>query len=122
MQFNSHFNIVGLTPGLLRVIHRQVGHQTKVAQTTLAEKWKGVCLNQVDLDHLLLDGGWKRGEVDWLKFVGLATLTISDGITNTLTNVCEVLADCPDGISANIKIDIFKEIYNYLSERYFYPC
>ena len=22
---------------------------------------------QVDLDHLLLDGGWKRGEFDWLK-------------------------------------------------------
>ena len=22
---------------------------------------------QVDLDHLLLDGGWKRGEFEWLK-------------------------------------------------------
>ena len=24
---------------------------------------------KVDLDHLLLDGGWKRGEFEWLKFV-----------------------------------------------------
>ena len=24
---------------------------------------------KVDLDHLLLDGGWKRGEVDWLRWV-----------------------------------------------------
>merc|ERR1712062_346380 len=74
----------GLTPGLLRVIHKQVGHSTKVTAVTLSEKWKGVCLHQQDLDHLLLDGGWKRGEVDWLKFVGLATMTISDGIQNTI--------------------------------------
>jgi len=107
----------GLTPGLLRVIHRQVGHQTKVSQTVLAEKWKGVCLNQVDLDHLLLDGGWKRGEVDWLKFVGLATLTISDGIVNTLNNVCEILAESADGISASIKFEVFRDVYTYLSER-----
>ena len=82
-----------MTPGLLRVIHKQVGHQAKVTQAVLADKWRGVCLSQVrvgrdnpnvdltkawkqykynvkvDLDHLLLDGGWKRGEVDWLRWV-----------------------------------------------------
>ena len=46
----------GLTPGLLRVIHKQVGHTTKVTAVVLSEKWKGVCLHQQDLDHLLLDG------------------------------------------------------------------
>ena len=53
----------------------------RVSQGAVAERWRGVCLNQVkpggpggggnvlqvDLDHLLLDGGWKRGEFDWLK-------------------------------------------------------
>ena len=73
---------------------------------------------QVDLDHLLLDGGWKRGEVDWLKFVGLATLSISEGIASTLATLCEILSDDPDGISANIKLEVFKEIYTYLSERW----
>merc|ERR1719189_2469939 len=107
----------GLTPGLLCVIHKQVGHQAKVTQAVLADKWRGVCLSQVDLDHLLLDGGWKRGEVDWLKFVGLATMTISDGIQNTMKSVCEILSDSPDGISANIKFEIFREIYTYLAER-----
>merc|ERR1719210_2086441 len=107
----------GLTPGLLRVIHKQVGHQTKVSQAVLADKWRGVCLNQVDLDHLLLDGGWKRGEGDWLKFVGLASLSISDGIPNTMKIVCEILADGTDGISASISLDTFKEIYCYLAER-----
>ena len=67
-----------------------------MTQAGIAEKWKGVCLEQVDkikenmingslgwvwlglvvfqryfvqvdLDHLLLDGGWKRGEFEWLK-------------------------------------------------------
>lgn len=107
----------GLTPGLLRVIHKQMGPSSKVTAVTLAEKWKGVCLNQQDLDHLLLDGGWKRGEVDWLKFVGLATMTISDGIQNTMKCVCEILSDSPDGISANIKFETFREIYSYLAER-----
>ena len=48
--------VSGLTPGLLRVIHKQVGHSAKVTAVTLSEKWKGVCLHQQDLDHLLLDG------------------------------------------------------------------
>ena len=48
--------MAGLTPGLLRVIHKQVGHSTKVTAVALSEKWKGVCLHQQDLDHLLLDG------------------------------------------------------------------
>jgi len=107
----------GLTPGLLRVIHKQVGHQTKVSQAVLADKWRGVCLNQVDLDHLLLDGGWKRGEVDWLRFVGLASMTISDGVRATLSSICEILSDSPDGTSANIKFETFREVYSYLSER-----
>ena len=99
----------------------------------------------------MLDGGWKRGEVDWLKFVGremqnvnvlsfdwsvftstdvlntdwltfctigLATLTISDGIVNTLNNVCEILAESADGISASIKFEVFRDVYTYLSERF----
>ena len=36
-----------MTPGLLRVIHKQVGHQAKVTQAVLADKWRGVCLSQV---------------------------------------------------------------------------
>jgi len=107
----------GLTPGLLRVIHRQLGKNSKITQGALAEKWRGVCLNQVDLDHLLLDGGWKRGEVDWLKFVGLAAVSITDGIQNTMKVVCEILADSSDGVSASVKIEVFKEIYSYLAER-----
>ena len=72
--------------------------------------------------------------MDWLKFVGLATPTISDGIQNTmkveilyvsngdytwylLQCVCEILSDSPDGISANIKFETFREIYSYLAER-----
>ena len=49
--------------------------------------------------------------------MGLATLTISEGVTGALSTVCEILADTPDGISANIKVEVFKEIYTYLSER-----
>ena len=40
-------NYPGLTPGLLRVLHRQLGHNKKATQAGIAEKWKGVCLNQV---------------------------------------------------------------------------
>ena len=50
------YQLVGLTPGLLRVIHKQIGPNSKVTAVTLAEKWRGVCLSQQDLDHLLLDG------------------------------------------------------------------
>ena len=33
---------------------------------------------KVDLDHLLLDGGWKRGEVDWLRWVELRDPTTNN--------------------------------------------
>ena len=52
----------GLTPGLLRVIHTQVGHTAKVTAVALSEKWKGVCLHQQDLDHLLLDGKYHHSD------------------------------------------------------------
>ena len=55
--------------------------------------------------------------MDWLRFVGLATLSISEGIGATMATVCEILSDDPEGISANIKLEVFKEIYTYLSER-----
>ena len=57
---------------------------------------------------------------DWLTFctIGLATLTISDGIVNTLNNVCEILAESADGISASIKFEVFRDVYTYLSERF----
>jgi len=31
--------------------------------------------------------------------------------------VCEILADSTDGVSASIKINVFKDIYCYLTER-----
>ena len=31
--------------------------------------------------------------------------------------VCDILADSPEGVSASIKIETFKEIYTYLFER-----
>ena len=37
----------------------------------ISQKCDYKCNVKVDLDHLLLDGGWKRGEVDWLRWVEL---------------------------------------------------
>jgi len=99
------------------VLHRQLGQSKKITQSALSEKWRGVCLNQIDLDHLLLDGGWKRGDLEWLKFVGLAASSISDGMTSTMKMVCEILAEAPEGVSASIQMESFREIYTYLSER-----
>ena len=51
------------------------------------------------------------------RFVGLASVSITDGIQNTMKVVCEILADSTDGVSASIKIEAFKEIFCYLAER-----
>ena len=42
-----------------------------VYPTIFVERYTIVYISalKVDLDHLLLDGGWKRGEFEWLKFV-----------------------------------------------------
>ena len=74
------------------------GHKQQIIQT--------ICTYNIIISYTYLP-----------RFVGLATLTISEGVTSALSTVCEILADTPDGISANIKVEVFKEIYTYLSER-----
>ena len=56
-------------------------------------------------------------QVDWLRFVGLASLGMSDGMVETMKTVCEILAESADGTSASIKFEVFKEVYSYLAER-----
>ena len=51
------------------------------------------------------------------RFVGLAARSISEGLPATMKTVCEILAESPEGVSASIKLDSFKEIYTYLFER-----
>ena len=55
--------------------------------------------------------------MDWLRFVGLASLGMSDGMVETMKTVCEILAESVDGTSASIKFEVFKEVYSYLAER-----
>ena len=52
------------------------------------------------------------------RFVGLAARTISDGLPNTMKTVCEILAESPEGVTASIKLETFKEIYTFLFEKY----
>jgi len=108
----------GLSTGLLRVLHRQLGDHIKVKESLLSEKWRGVCLSLSFLDELLMDGGWKNKDIDWVKFVGIAAESMSkSGMEGTLKIVCEVFSTHQDGISASIPIRQFLEIYNFLADR-----
>jgi hypothetical protein len=52
----KYFKIITLVPGLLRVLHKQLGHQEVVNVNTLRSKWRGICLELNYLDQLLKSG------------------------------------------------------------------
>ena len=43
----------GLTPGLLRVLNKQMGRQATVQKINLKAKWRGICLASHHLEEIL---------------------------------------------------------------------
>lgn len=104
----------GLTPGLLKVLHKQLGPKKMVSLDVIQQKWLALDLPQERLDELVRTGSF-GGDVEWLKFFALAASTIGENITQTMKTVCEVLTADPEGGAARIPFPLFKELYSYLA-------
>ncbi|XP_064189223.1 ropporin-1-like protein [Anguilla rostrata] len=103
----------GLTPGLLKTLHKQLALKEIVTKEELLEKWKGLCLPKEQLESILALGSFSAS-VDWMKFFALGCSALGGTILSAMKQACEILTQDPEGGAARIPYDTFVSLYTYL--------
>ncbi|XP_076869457.1 ropporin-1-like protein isoform X2 [Brachyhypopomus gauderio] len=104
----------GLTPGLLKVLHKQLSPKDTVMKEELQQKWRGLCLPVDQLETLLALGNFDS-ELNWMQFFALGCSALGGTIISALKHACEILTEEPEGGAAHIPFDIFVNLYTYLA-------
>jgi len=105
----------GLTPGLLKVLNKQLGPKKTVALGMIEEKWLDLALPKEQFDDLVRVGSFS-GQVEWNRFFSLSASALGDNITDAMKVVCEILTADPEGGPARIPFALFKDLYQYLAK------
>ncbi|XP_066497167.1 ropporin-1-like protein isoform X2 [Hoplias malabaricus] len=105
----------GLTPGLLKVLHKQISPKETVLKEELLTKWKGLCLPTEQLETILELGNFDE-QINWMQFFALGCSALGGTITSTLKHACEILTEDPDGGAAQIPLEVSVKLYTYLAE------
>ncbi|PVD29793.1 hypothetical protein C0Q70_09050 [Pomacea canaliculata] len=104
----------GLTPGILRVLNKQLGPKEKVTVAQIEEKWMDLSLPKEQFDDLIRISGL-TGQIEWNRFLALASSLLTDNITDTMRVICETLTVDPEGGPARISYGVFKDLYQFLA-------
>ncbi|XP_053253146.1 ropporin-1-like protein [Podarcis raffonei] len=107
-------NDTGLTPGLLKILHKQLSEKETVEISDLQRKWKNLCLPMEQLRNLLRLDNFAEG-VEWMKFFALACSALGGSLLSSMKHACEILTKDPEGGAARIPYDTFAFIYSYLA-------
>ncbi|NXK03106.1 ROP1L protein, partial [Herpetotheres cachinnans] len=103
-----------LTPGLLKILHKQLSPKGMVDVTELKEKWKHLCLPEEQLNTILqLDNFGK--EVEWMKVLALACSVLGESLLSSMKHACEILTRDPEGGAARVPFETFSFLYSYLA-------
>ncbi|XP_076014386.1 ropporin-1-like protein [Genypterus blacodes] len=104
----------GLTPGLLKTLHKQLSSRQSCSREELQKKWKGVCLPVQQLETLLSVGGF-GSDVDWMDFFTLGCSSLGGTILSALKFACQILTEDEEGGASRIPFDTFVKLYTYLA-------
>uniref|UniRef100_A0A3Q3SYJ2 Ropporin-1-like protein n=1 Tax=Mastacembelus armatus TaxID=205130 RepID=A0A3Q3SYJ2_9TELE len=104
----------GLTPGLLKTLHKQLSRTETCNKVELQKKWKGLCLPMDQLETLLLLGSFSS-EVNWMEFFALGCSSLGGTLINSLKYACEILTEDEEGGAARIPFNVFAKLYTYLA-------
>ncbi|KAL5007402.1 hypothetical protein ScPMuIL_016208 [Solemya velum] len=105
----------GLTPGMLRIMHKQLGSKKTIQVALIEEKWLDLALPKEQYDDLIRIGNFGV-DVEWIKFFAIACAALGESITDAMRIVCEILTSDPEGGPSRITLAQFKEIYSYLAQ------
>ncbi|XP_018557521.1 ropporin-1-like protein isoform X2 [Lates calcarifer] len=104
----------GLSPGLLKTLHKQLSLRQTCSQEELQKKWKGLCLPVDQLETLLSLGSFSS-EIDWMEFFALACSALGGTLMRSLKYACEILTEDEEGGAARIPFGTFVKLYTYLA-------
>ncbi|XP_072234742.1 ropporin-1-like protein [Leuresthes tenuis] len=104
----------GLTPELLKTLHKQLSPQKTCSEQELQTRWKGLCLPIDQLETLLSLGSFDS-EIDWMEFFALGCSALGGTLMSTLKFACEILTHDEEGGAARIPFDTFVKLYTYLA-------
>ncbi|XP_039076392.1 ropporin-1-like protein [Hyaena hyaena] len=104
----------GLTQGLLKVLHKQCGHQQYVELADLEQKWKNLCL-PIENFRTLLQLDPCENKIEWIKFLALGCSMLGGSLNTSMKHLCEILTSDPEGGPASIPFETFSYVYRYLS-------
>ncbi|ESO83256.1 hypothetical protein LOTGIDRAFT_204839 [Lottia gigantea] len=105
----------GLTPGILKVLNRQLGPKKTIPLSTVEEKWLDLALPKEQFDDIVRIGSF-GGEIEWNKFLAIATSALAEGMAQSMKGLCDILTSDPDGGPSRIPFPLFKELYTYLAQ------
>ncbi|KAM8822803.1 ropporin-1-like protein isoform 2-T2 [Spinachia spinachia] len=104
----------GMTPGLLKTLHKQLSIRETCSEEELREKWRGLCLPTVQLENLLSLGSF-GSDIDWMEFFALGCSSLGGTLMSSLKVACELLTEDEEGGPARIPFDTFIKLYTYLA-------
>uniref|UniRef100_A0A672N7Q9 Ropporin-1-like protein n=1 Tax=Sinocyclocheilus grahami TaxID=75366 RepID=A0A672N7Q9_SINGR len=104
----------GLTPGLLKILHKQFAPKEIITKEELLQKWKDLCLPIEQLDTILALGNFSEN-INWMQFSALGCSALGGTIISALKHACEILTEDPEGGAAQIPFDTFQSLYTYLA-------
>ncbi|XP_022622043.1 ropporin-1-like protein isoform X1 [Seriola dumerili] len=104
----------GLTPGLLKTLHKQLSSWQTCSKEELQKKWKGLCLPMDQLETLLSLGSFSS-EIDWMEFFALGCSALGATLMSSLKFACEILTEDEEGGAARIPFNVFVKLYTYLA-------
>ncbi|KAF7214063.1 ropporin-1-like protein isoform X2 [Nothobranchius furzeri] len=104
----------GLTPGLLKILHKQLSPKETCSKEELERTWKGLCLPVEQLESMLSLGSFES-EITWMEFFALGCSALGANLQSSLKFACEILTNDEEGGAARIPFDTFVQIYTYLA-------
>ncbi|XP_028425409.1 ropporin-1-like protein isoform X5 [Perca flavescens] len=70
----------GLSPGLLKILHKQLSPRETCSKEELQKKWKGLCLPMDQLETLLSLGSF-GSDINWMEFFALGCSALGGRMT-----------------------------------------
>ncbi|XP_055340201.1 ropporin-1-like protein [Paramacrobiotus metropolitanus] len=104
-----------LTLGLLKILHRELGHKNVVSLAEIQEHWTGLGLGP-DKFTELVDVGNFPATVEWHRFVVIACGKLGEQIEDIFKNFCLVLTNEPDGSNALVPFSQFQDAYSFVAQ------
>ncbi|KAM4606759.1 ropporin-1-like protein [Polymixia lowei] len=104
----------GLTPGLLKILHKQLSYRQACSKEDLQKSWKSLCLPVEQLESLLALGSFSSN-INWMEFLALGCSALAGSIVTALKCACEILTEDEEGAAARIPFDTLVSLYTYLA-------